>query len=155
MKTFAMVGIMLMAAAPALAQTASPAVNGPEPNTPAARAANPATAEEQVNQRIAQMHQRLKITAEQQPAWDAFAQVMRDNMTSIATAYKERSASVATMSAPDNMRNFEQARADDIQKLAASFQTLYDGMSDDQKKIADAMFRNYDESGPRRRNAPK
>ena len=94
------------------------------------------------------MHQTLKITPEQQPAWDAFAQTMRDNTTATEQAYKARRASITTMSAPDNMKNFaqiEQARSDGVQKLAAPFQTLYDGMSDAQKKTADEMFRQYGE----------
>jgi hypothetical protein len=78
-------------------------------------------------------------------------------MTSIQKAYADRRAGIATMSAPENMRNFariEQDRADGIQKLAASFQTLYDGMSDGQKAIADAMFRHYmDRDVPSRKAA--
>jgi protein CpxP len=153
MKTFALFGMMLLAAGPALAQTASPA-----PHAPAAKVANPATMAAKVERRITQMHQELKITPEQQPAWDGFAQAMRDNATSVDEAYAARKASLATMSAPDNMRNFariEQQRADGIQKLTASFQTLYDGMSDEQKKIADAMFRSYGERDAAHRKAAK
>ena len=168
MKMFAVLGMMLLATGPALAQTlvppaSMPAANGSVPNRPAAKApsvkaVDPMTVEARIDQRITQMHQRLKITAEQQPAWDGFAQAMRDNVTSIEQAYKGRRASVATMSAPDNMRNFaqiEQNRADGIQKLAASFQTLYDTMSDDQKKTADTMFSHYGDHGSRQTKASK
>jgi periplasmic protein CpxP/Spy len=164
MKTFAMFGVMLLAAGPAFAQTATtgPAPTGPAPTGPAptgsvpkapavhAAVAKAPSMEARVEQRIVQMHQRLKITAAQQPAWDGFAQMMRENVTSIDQAYTTRRTTVATMSAPDNMRNFaqiEQDRAAGIQKLATSFQTLYDGMSDEQKQTADAMFRNYGERG--------
>jgi periplasmic protein CpxP/Spy len=168
MKKFAVLGMMLLATGPVLAQTLVPPANMPAatgsvPNRPATKASptkatNATTVEARVDQRIMRMHQRLKITAEQQPAWDAFAQAMRDNVTSIEQAYKGRQASIATMSAPDNMRNFaqiEQNRAEGIQKLAASFQTLYDAMSDDQKKTADAMFSRYGDHGPGQRKAPK
>ena len=168
MKTFAVLGMMLLATGPALAQTlvpsaSVPAANGSIPDRPAAKASatkptNAMTVEARVNQRITQMHQRLKITPEQQPAWDVFAQAMRDNVTSIEQAYKGRRASVAAMSAPDNMRNFaqiEQNRAEGIQKLAASFQTLYDAMSDDQKKTADAMFSHYGDHGPGQKKPPR
>jgi hypothetical protein len=114
--------------------------------------------EARVNQRITQMHERLKITPAQQTAWDGFAQVMRSNVSTTDQAYKERSESIATMSAPDNMRNFaqiEQTRAQGIQNLAAAFQTLYDTMSDDQKKTADAMFRHYEDHASAPRKAPK
>jgi hypothetical protein len=62
------------------------------------------------------------------------------------------------MSAPDNMRNFaqiEQARAQGVQNLAASFETLYGTFSEDQKKIADAMFRHYEDRATAPRHAPK
>jgi len=163
MRSFALLGIMLLAAGPALAQTETPPSNAPAPNGPApkaavTKAAKPATTEDRINQRITQMHQRLKITPEQQPAWDEFAQTMRDNAMWTEQAYKDRRASVPNMSAPDNMRNFaqiEQARADGVKKLTTSFQTLYDGMSDDQKKRADALFRGYAEHEAAHRKAAK
>jgi protein CpxP len=157
MKTFAMFGVMLLAAGPAFAQTAStgPTPTGSNPGGPAPKAAHAAATkapsmEARMEQRIVQMHQRLKITPAQQ--------VMRENVTSIDQAYTTRRTTVATMSAPDNMRNFaqiEQDRAAGIQKLAATFQTLYDGMSDEQKQTADAMFRNYGERGARAKKAAK
>jgi periplasmic protein CpxP/Spy len=158
MKKFVMLGVILLGAGPALAQTQAPAAIAPAPRAPSSAATNSASASAWIDQRIAQMHQRLKITPEQEPAWQAFAQVMRDNMTSIEKAYADRRASVATMSAPDNMRDFaqiEQERAAGIQKLAGAFQTLYETMSDDQKKIADGMFRHYEIRGPRHKQASK
>jgi protein CpxP len=143
-KTFAMFAVALLAAGPVLAQPAG-AVTPPVP-----KAAGTATIQAQVDQRITRMHQRLKITPEQETAWNAFAEVMRSNVTSTDDAYKKRSASLATMTAPDNMANFaqiEQARAQGVENLATSFQTLYNTLSDDQKKAADAMFRNYGEHG--------
>jgi protein CpxP len=79
-------------------------------------------------------------------------------VTATDDAYKQRSALLGTMSAPDNMRNFaeiEQARAQGVQKLAAAFQTLYDTMSDDQKKVADTMFRQYGAHHGGHKHAPK
>jgi protein CpxP len=161
MKKIAMFAVMLLVTGPVVAQPAAtvpstaspnaPATNAPTRSAPAQSAPHGTATEARVNERIAQMHQRLKITPAQQAAWDAFTQVMRDNVTSTEQAYKERRDGIATMSAPDNMRNFaqiEQARAQGIQNLATSFQTLYDAMSDDQKKTADAMFRHYEDRGP-------
>jgi periplasmic protein CpxP/Spy len=137
-----MLAVMSLAIGPVVAQSAAAA---PAP-APGPNAASGATVEARVNQRVAQMHQRLKITPAQESAWEAFAKVMRDNVTSTDDAYRQRAATIATMSAPDNMRNFariEQDRAQGVQTLAASFQALYDTLSDDQKKIADTMFRHY------------
>ena len=50
------------------------------------------------------------------------------------------------MSAVDNMQSYaqiEQQRAQDMQKLVPAFQTLYSSLSDQQKKTADQIFRNY------------
>jgi hypothetical protein len=163
MKKFGMLAVMLLAAGPVVAQPTAPAPDAvsAKPTAPKATSSKEtggATVEARVNERIAQMHARLKITPAQDAAWNGFAAVMQNNVTSTDQAYKERSATIATMSAPDNMRNFaqiEQARAQGIQNLAASFQTLYDGMSDDQKKTADAMFRHYENHGAAGHRAPK
>ena len=154
MNKFAVLSVMLLATGPVLAQT--PAAQ--PPSAPAPKAATATTVAERVDQRAAKMHAHLKITPAQDSAWNAFAQVMRDNVTATDDAYKQRSASLQTMSAPDNMRNFaeiEQARAQGVQKLAATFQTLYDTLSDDQKKIADTMFRHYGGHRAGHKPAPK
>ena len=153
MRTFALLATLVLAAGPVLAQAPAPAPNAPSSNT-----TNGATAESQVDQRITQMHRRLKITSEQESVWSAFAQVMRDNVVTADKAYKDRRQSLATMSALQNMQNFaqiEQVRAQGVQNLSASFQTLYGTMSDDQKQTADALFRQYGDRAEARRRPPK
>ena len=122
---------------------------GPALGQPAITAPKPAGGrqmEARVDQRIEQMHRRLKITPEQQTAWDAFAQAMRRGAASTEQAYRQRSGSVETITAPENLHNFaeiEQARAQNVQTLATSFDALYGNLSDEQKKTADAMFRHF------------
>ena len=41
------------------------------------------------------------------------------------------------------LAQIEQQRAQDVQKLVPAFQTLYSSLSDQQKKTADQIFRNY------------
>ncbi|MDR3532437.1 MAG: Spy/CpxP family protein refolding chaperone [Rhodopila sp.] len=138
MKKLVMLGIVLLASGPVLAQ----------PVSPPPKAASSAAAVPQVDQRITQMHQRLKITPQQEAAWNAFAQVMQANATSADQAYKQRAASIESMSAVDNLRSFaqiEQTRAQGVQNLSVSFETLYGLLSDDQKKVADDMFRQHAE----------
>ncbi len=157
-KKLALFAVMLLASGPVFAQTAPPPPVTSSPHKAAPKAADGTSLELRVDKRITRLHQQLKITPDQETAWTAFAQVMRDNVTSIDKAYKDRSASLETMSAPDNMRNFaqiEQARADGVQKLATSFQTLYDALSDSQKKTADTLFRHYGDHGAARKHAPK
>ncbi|WP_428492718.1 Spy/CpxP family protein refolding chaperone [Rhodopila sp.] len=163
MKTFALLATLSLAATPAFAQTPAQTPAPSQTPAPATRApssgtARPASKESQVDQRITQMHRRLKITPQQEPAWKAFAQTMRDNATSTDQAYKDRRASIATMSAEQNMQNFAQivqARAQGVQNLSVSFQTLYDAMSDSQKQAADNLFRHYADRAEARKQAPK
>lgn len=112
-----------------------------------------------INDRITQMRRQLKITSVQEPAWDAFATVMRDNATSSYQAIRQRTASIATMSSVDNLKNFaqiEQTRAQGAQTLAYSYETLYGTFSDEQKRAADALFRqNKEHAESRRQREPK
>jgi periplasmic protein CpxP/Spy len=105
-----------------------------------------------VEQRIAELHSQLQITPEQQPQWDQFAQVMRDNAKTMDDTFKARMKTMPTMTAPENMESYAQVTVDharDVQNLVPPFKTLYATMSDNQKHIADEMFR-ADPSRPRR-----
>ena len=94
------------------------------------------------------MRRQLQITAQQEQAWGAFAQAMRDNATATAQAYQDRAAHLQTMTAVENMHSFaqlEQTRAQGLESLATSFDALYGQLSDSQKHVADAMFRRQGE----------
>jgi hypothetical protein len=55
------------------------------------------------------------------------------------------------------MRNsapIEQARVQRVQTPATTFQTSYDTMSDDQKKVADAMLRYCGDNAAAHKQAP-
>ena len=78
----------------------------PAPSAPA-QAARPERGEAaQVERRIAGLQGRLKITPAQQPQWDAFAKVMRDNAAHAEILQHERAGKVATMSASEDMRSY-------------------------------------------------
>lgn len=161
MKTFATFAVALLMSGPVFAQTAAPAAPAATPApaaAPAPKTASTSAITARVDKRIAHMHAQLKITPEQETAWNAFAQVMLTNVTATDDAYKKRSASLPTMTAPENMANFaqiEQARAQGVENLATAFQTLYNGLSDDQKKTADAMFRHYGSHEGRHKHGTK
>jgi len=102
------------------------------------------TMQTMVENRLNDLHSRLKISAAQGQQWDQFAQVMRDNAKAMDQLYKDRADKLISMSAVDNMQSFaqiEQERAQDMQKLVPAFQTLYASLSDEQKQSADKMFR--------------
>jgi len=103
------------------------------------------TMTQMAEQRITDLHARLKITAAQQAQWDQFAQVMRDNGKDLDAAYQQRAANFDKMNAVENMQSYaqiEQTRTQDMQKLVPAFQALYTSLSDQQKQQADQLFRN-------------
>lgn len=121
------------------AQTGGPAVAHKPKAT-----VKPVSASERVEQHINRLHAQLQITAAQQPQWDQFAQVMRDNAKEMDQLLAQRAAGLASMNAVENMQSYAQIaqqHAQDTQKLATAFQTLYGDFSDSQKKNADTVFR--------------
>jgi Skp family chaperone for outer membrane proteins len=103
------------------------------------------TLEQITDQRIAQLHARLHITAQEEQQWQQFAQLMRDNARNLDQAYQDRAAGFQNMNAVENMESYakiEQMRASDVQNLVPAFQTLYNSLSDQQKQEADRLFRN-------------
>jgi protein CpxP len=99
-----------------------------------------------VEARINYLHAKLKITSAQEEQWKSVAQVMRDNADKLSTLAKERSKSEKTMTAIDNLKSYAEiaeAHEDGTKKLIPAFQSLYNNMSDDQKKAADAEFREH------------
>ena len=99
-----------------------------------------------VDHRLAALKTKLGITKTERAAWHGFAQVSRDNATSIATLYQSRAAHLATMNAVQNMESFaaiQAKQADNMNKLTAAFQTLYTKLDATQQKKVDAMFRAY------------
>ncbi len=100
----------------------------------------------QVERRIAGLQRRLKITPDEQPQWDAFATVMRQNATHMEALQHDRAEKVTTMNASEDMRSYaEVARvhADDLQHLATSFDALYAAMTPEQKTTADRIFHEF------------
>jgi len=107
--------------------------------------ATKAAREDRVEARIKDMHAKLKITSAQEDQWAKVAKVMRDNEKLMEPLIKTRSEKAKTMTAVDDLKSYgeiTEAHADGIKKFTPIFAILYDGMSDAQKKQADAMFRH-------------
>ncbi len=149
--TVTALGIFLIGTtAPSLAQSSAPTTSptaagmpAAEPSRAAVPASQPAPAEAAVEARIRQLHAQLKITPTEADQWNAVAQVMRDNEQKISDLIQQRNKSAGTMSAIDDLRSYEaitDAHADGLKNLIPAFQSLYDSMSDSQKKIADTVF---------------
>jgi hypothetical protein len=97
-----------------------------------------------VDQRIRVLQSELGITEAQMPLWTAFAQAMRGNAASTDALFTQRASAVASMSAVDNMHSYAQiarAYADNTERLATAFDSLYASLTDTQKQAADTLFR--------------
>jgi hypothetical protein len=104
----------------------------------------PAPAFDQTAVRIKYLHDRLRITAEQEPLWDAVAQAIRDNAEGLTPVLKDRLGAATDGSAPELLRSYEtlgDTQLDSLKRIIAAFDPLYAGLSDSQKKIADALLR--------------
>jgi protein CpxP len=136
----------------ALAQSQAPASASPEVEKPATASSSPLaghpvagkTAQERVEQRIKELYSQLRITPAERPQWDQFAQVMRDNARDMDQAWLQRVNHVESMNAVQNMQSYEQIaeqHAQHVQKLVPAFQNVYSVMSEQQKQLADQVFR--------------
>lgn len=135
----ALVGLLLTMTLGTPSTFAQSTAASPEPPRQAASAAD------RVEQRIASLHARLRITPAEQPLWDKFAQVMRDNAQKLSETAGERAAKLKDMNASDNMQSYAQlamVHAQDLQNLTTAFQPLYASFSPEQQREADTMFRN-------------
>jgi LTXXQ motif family protein len=124
--------------------------------TPPAAASDAAGARtETVEQRIVNLHEKLMITTAQEAAWASVAQVMRDNSTAIEKLIAAKKAKMPEdMTALDDLmtyQTFAQAHLDGLQKLTASFNTLYEAMPAAQKKVADQTFRDFERGSAAKR----
>jgi hypothetical protein len=134
-----------------MAQPQSAAVQGAAPPPPAAEASPMAghpvagkNAEERVEGRIRELHAQLRIAPAEEPQWNEFAQVMRENAREMDQAFMQRAQQYPTMNAVQNMQSYEQIseeHAQRVQRLVPAFQKLYDAMPDQQKRLADQVFR--------------
>jgi len=141
----------LLCAPAAMAQSQSAAAQGTTPPPPAAEASPMAghpvagkNAEERVEGRIKELHAQLRITPAEEPQWNEFAQVMRENARDMDQAFLQRAQQFPTMDAVQNMQSYEQIaeqHAQRVQKLLPAFEKLYDAMPDQQKRLADQVFR--------------
>lgn len=114
-----------------------------------------ATAEqkaETVEQRITQLHSELKIAPDQESKWNSVAQAMRDNAANmeklVAAKRQQAPQSMTAVNDLKTYQEFAQAHVDGLKNLTSAFSSLYDSMSDQQKKNADQVFANFHREGP-------
>lgn len=109
---------------------------------------------ESVEQRITRLHVALKITPAEEVSWTAVAQVMRDNEARMQSLISEKAAEPAHgVNAVEDLKTYErftQTHVDGLKMLISSFETLYNAMPDDQKRVADQVFKTFGHRGESR-----
>jgi hypothetical protein len=121
------------------ANTAIQLAQAAAPQNPAAAGATE-TKGETVEQRIKDLHTALKITPDQDSKWNEVAQDMRENAAAMDKLIAaNRKTPTKNMTAVEDLK-MAQAHVDGLKNLISSFDKLYAGMPDAQKKIADEVF---------------
>ena len=101
---------------------------------PRAGFSDPAAA---VEGRIAAMKTELKIGAQQENAWNAYAQALRDQSQAMQAWRNSRAASATALERSDAFASHLRERAQGVEKANAAFKDLYAALSPEQKAIAD------------------
>jgi len=130
---------LLVAAGAALAQDRPAAI----PEGPAA-APKSSQSVDTTEARIKYLHDRLRITAEQEDVFAGVAQVMRDNARNFVPFLRERLRTVTYGTAPELLgayRALGEGQVDALKRVIDAFEPLYGRLSESQKKIADAVLR--------------
>ena len=95
---------------------------------------------------IDHLHDSLKITAEQESLWRGVTQVMRENAEAMSRLAQARAEHAPTATAVDNLKSYaeiSEAHAAGTRRMIPVFAGLYDSMSPEQQKAADAEFRGH------------
>ena len=109
-------------------------------------------AADDVETRIKTLRGELHITPQQEPAWSNVAQTMRENATRMKDL-RAKTQQPSTANAIEQLNAYAQvvdAHSDGVHKFIPAFQTLYDSMSDAQKKTADSVLRTRVKEAARR-----
>src|SRR6478609_7591906 len=132
-------GLLAAMGLAAQAQTPAPAPAGA--SAPMARGEHhgrydPAKMQQRMEQRNAQLKQKLQITAAQESAWSAYAGAMKPpaNMQRPDRAEFEK---LTTPERIDKMQAMRTARAAEMDKRAAATKTFYAALTPEQKKVFD------------------
>jgi hypothetical protein len=96
-------------------------------------------------QRLTRLKSDLKITAQQEPLWQAFAEKSKGEAGKGMQAMRERMKDDKPVSAPERMAQMQgmmKERVASMESVNESFSRLYAGLTPEQKTAADKHFSN-------------
>ena len=104
----------------------------------------------ETDRQIADLKKQLKITPQQEPQFNAFAEVMRSNEQDLDKLMQQGSANRQPNAVQERKQaqQLTEAQAAGLKRLVPALQSLYDTLSDQQKKIADKVIGGGGEQGP-------
>lgn len=129
------------------------AQSGPRsaPQREAEPAPAPGASDQEGEGQIAELRSRLKITPAQQPQFDAFAQVMRQNAQEMEKlAAQQPRGKPNAVEAVRAAQKVAQEDAEGLGRLLPKLEALYGTLSEQQKRAADQLFA----SGPAEEQEP-
>jgi periplasmic protein CpxP/Spy len=152
MKMIAAVFVSMFVFGAVVAQTPdqSASRNGSADSPSSAMANSDAKRDAEAERHIRELRVSLKITPAEESQWNQVAATMRENAKDLDRAIDKRDATVASATAIDNLNSYAdiaQAHANNVKKLASAFSGLYSAMSEDQRKVADAVFSHRGHDG--------
>jgi protein CpxP len=127
-----------------LAASQAPAQTGTRPNSAPAgqKQTAAAPAGNSVDAKLAEVKKQLAITPAQQPHFDRFADIVKQNAQAIE-ALVQTAQQTAQRDAVEGLRtaaNFAQTEADNLKRLVPALESLYASLTDQQKRTADRIF---------------
>jgi periplasmic protein CpxP/Spy len=160
--SWVLVGAVLMlslgvAANSATAQTGNPSAPA-QAQSPAGQKPGSARATaDPIEGQLGNIKKRLNITAAQQPQFEQFATVVKQNAQAME-ALMQKAAQGAEKSAVEGLRTaatFAQTEAENLKRLVPALEALYASLTDQQKRTADQLFNSAPPSGSPPQGAPK
>lgn len=117
---------------------------GPGPrggSGPGAGAAPAVNIEERVNARLSFLKDQIKITADQQKAWDAYAAQVKTQAATMQAFHATPPGAVQTPAEGIEQRaNRATLRAEQLKAMSAAVKDLYAALTPEQKTVADRHF---------------
>ena len=99
------------------------------------------------DRQIADLKKQLKITPQQEPQFNAFAEVMRKNAQDADALMRQAPQTQNAVEGLKQAQQFTETQAEGMKRLVPALQALYDSLSDPQKKVADRVLGGGEEAG--------
>jgi len=116
------------------------------------KAADPAA---RVDQHLTQFKSELKLTAEQEPLWQAFAEKAKAEAGKGYAAMRDVPKDVTAPERMDRMTQLMKERLAAMESVSESFKRLYAGLTAEQKKTADLYAGYMGHMGPKGAMGPR